>query len=77
MRSLRGSVLFCVYFHFKKQQTNISCLIIFNKKEIKKKEAKKVFYLKTKFNQVPVIAMSDLLFLHQVLENSILHPIIN
>ena len=44
---------------------------------LKNKQAKNIFYLKSKLNQVFVLALPDWQLLCQVLENAILHPIVN
>ena len=54
MSPLLDSVLICVKFQFKKEQANIHrfrCLI--------QNQAKDIFYLKSKLNQVSVIPMPN------------------
>ena len=61
MSSLLGSALPCFVFNFNSRKSK-QTLIIFDlqyKINFKNKQAKKIFYLKSKLNQITVIALSD------------------
>ena len=60
---------------FSPLQFLVLCIISSQERANKHKQAKKI-YLKSKLNQVSVIALPDSQFLRQVSENAILHPII-
>ena len=59
MNSFLDSALFYVSFQVKKEQANINCIWSIIQNQLKKKQAKNTFYLKSKLNQVFVLALPD------------------
>ena len=59
MNSVLRSVVFCVKFQFKKEQTNINCLRFLIQNNFRNKRNLHNFYLESKLNQVSVVALPD------------------
>ena len=76
MNSLLGIALFSGSFQFKREQANINYIWSVIQSQLKNKQDKNIFYLKSKLNQVSVLALPECQLLGQVSENAILHTIV-
>ena len=77
MNSLLGIALFSGSFQFKREQANINYIWSVIQSQLKNKQDKNIFYLKSKLNQVSVLALPECQLLCQVSENAILHTIVH
>ena len=76
MNSLLGIALFSGSFQFKREQASINYIWSVIQSQLKNKQDKNIFYLKSKLNQASVLALPECQLLCQVSENAIMHTIV-